>query len=626
VTHVHVTSCILAALLCGAQGDDPLRGPCDQAAALLTASKAKEAVALLQPHLKAAAGPSKDRFHYYLGCAAFAADHDVLAGRSLSRLAPFENPLYAAHARYLLGRIHHRAGEATEAALNYDAVPAAFEKMPPASKNPVPDFVGDALYHSAVLLYEQKAFADALARFTLVLQKEKRPAVAEEARLRVGLCQVRAGQPAEALKTLQPLLGHARLARPARWWSAQASPAPAEAAEHLRKALEAPEAESGPDAAEIQLALGAALEAAGRAPEAVEVYKKLPPGETALARLAGAHAAAKQYREAEDAGARFEKQFPGSPLTGAVLLRLCDGAFAEAQAAPADKAPALFAEVLKRYARVLAAGPSNAARYRSAVALYRLGRLPEAVAHLREIPDVERAGEFAGASLLLAECLMRTAPPTEEAVDALRAAQALKDVQEAAGQYQKALPAAGAQTPEIMMKLVLALQRSAELLADPGERTAAANQARELCEAFRTQFATHALRPVAEYERANCYALAGDSNSAIQKLARFHQEPLGSAPVAPLALLREAQLYRAANNPGQAVAILAECRTKHEAALLKDPARASWVPLIRYHHAAALKAASQAGQAAPILEGLIKDFGGSVWAEPSRRLLKEVKP
>ncbi len=622
---MHVTIGMLAALLGGVQ-DDPLKGPCDQAAPLLAASKAKEALAILQPLLRGAAGPSRDRFHYYLGCAAFGADQDLVAGRALSRLAPFENPLYAAHARYLLGRLHHRAGEATEAALNYDAVPAAFEKMPPAAKNPVPDFVGDALFHSAVLLYETKAFADALARFQQVLQKDKRPAIQEEARLRVGICQVRASQGPEALKTLQPLLGHARLARPARWWSAQGAATPAEAAEHLKKAVEAPEAEAAPDTNEIQMALGLALEKAGKAAEAVEVYRKLPPGEASLARLAGALAGAQKYREAEEAFARFEKQHPGSPLSGAVLLRICDGAFAEAQAAPADKAAALFTDVIARYARVLAAGPSNAARYRTAVALYRLNRLPEAVAQLREIPDAERTGELTGASLLLAECILRSAPAPEEAVDALRAAGTLKDLQEAAAQLQKALPGAGPQAPEVMLKLAQALRQAAALLADPGERTAAANQARELYEAFRNQFANHALRPVAEYERANCYVLAGDPNTAIQKLARFHQAPFADAPVAPLALLREAQLYRSANNAGQAAAILAECRTKYEAGLAKDPARTAWIPLIRWHHAAALKAANQAAQAAPILESILKDFGGSDWAEPARRLLKEVKP
>lgn len=613
-------------LLLVAQGDDPLRAACDQAATHLAAAKPKEALAALLPLAKTAAGPSKDRFNYYLGCAAFAAGDDLQAGRALSRLAPFENPLYAAHTRYLLGRLHHRAGEATEAALNYDAVPAAFEKMPPAAKNPPPDFVGDALYHSAVLLYETKAFADALARFQLVLQKEKRAGLLEEARLRAGICQVRAGQNAEALKTLQPVFGQPKLARAARWWASLAVAAPAEAVDHLKKALEAVDAPPAPDAGEIQFALGAALEKAGKPAEAVEVYRKLPPGEAALARLAGALAGAAQYREAEESAAAFEKQFPGSPLLGPVILRLADGAFAEAQAAPADKAPALFAQVLKRYERVLAAGPSAAARYRSAVALYRLDRLPEAVAQLREIPDVERSGDLAGASLLLGECILRTAPPAEEAVDALRAAGALKDLQEAVAQLQKGLPSAGAATPDVTMKIGQALQRVSALLADPAEKVSTANQARELYEAFRNTHANHPLRAVAEYERANCYVLAGDPNQGLQKLARFHQAPFAEHPVAPLALLREAQLLRGANNPGQAAAVLAEARQKYEAGLAKDAARASWVPLLRWHHAAALKAANQAAQAAPILESLLKDAPASEWAEPARRLLKEVKP
>ena len=86
---MHVTIGMLAALVCGAQG--PLSGssPCDQAAPLLAAAKAKEALAILQPLLRTAAGPSRDRFHYYLGCAAFGADQDLVAGRALSRLAPF---------------------------------------------------------------------------------------------------------------------------------------------------------------------------------------------------------------------------------------------------------------------------------------------------------------------------------------------------------------------------------------------------------------------------------------------------------------------------------------------------------------------------------------------------------
>ena len=114
---------LITLALCGLLAqDDPLKGPCDQAGPLLAAGKSKEALALLQPLLKNAAGPSKDRLHYYLGLAAFSEGNDLLAGRALSRLAPFESPLYAAHARYLLGRIHHRAGEGTDQQSPQDAV------------------------------------------------------------------------------------------------------------------------------------------------------------------------------------------------------------------------------------------------------------------------------------------------------------------------------------------------------------------------------------------------------------------------------------------------------------------------------------------------------------------------
>ncbi len=632
----------LAGLVLGAFQGDPLGSACDQAASHLSASKFKEALTLLESALKDPAfakSPNRDRACYYAGCAAFALEQDLQAGRALSRLAPFENPAFGAHARYLLGRLHHRAGEATEASAHYDAVPPLYEKHAAATKRPgpPPDFVTEAVFHSGVLCYEQKNFADALAKFTLFLQKDKRIDWIAEARLRSGMCQVRVGQNAEALKTLQLVQDHAKLARAARWWMAKAVLAtagskPADGAEHLKKAAAAPEVENGPATGQIQLALGDALERAGDSAGAVGVYKPLaasgPQAEEALARLSGAHSAAKQYREAEEASVRFEKQYPSSPFLGGVLLSRADAAFAEAQAKGQDAA--LFAEAVKRYERVVGSGTGaavNSARYRMALAQYRGGKFPQALANLRAILEADRTGELAGAFALHAECILRTVPPAEDAADALSAAQLLKDLQEAAAQFQKALPNAGDKLPEMTMKLGATLKQIATLLSDPAERVQAATQARELYEAFRAQHAAHPLKPVAEYERANCYVLAGDPASAIQKLERFRAEPYLSAPVAPLALLRQGQLYlHPLNQPAQAVVILAECRTKYEAALLKDPARASWVPLIRYYHAASLKAANQAAQAVPILESILKDHGTGEWAEPARALLKEVKP
>jgi len=658
------TTTVLLASLCipgmlRAQ-EDPFRRLGDQGAAQVAGAHFKEAVAALEPALRDAAlakSAQKDRVCYYLGCAAFSLENDNLAGRALSRLAPFESSLYAPHARYLLGRIHHRAGEYTEAATHYDAVPAAYEKQLAAARqalqNPAlkdkpeekafleayvkapPDYVAESIFHAGVLLYELKGYADALTRFVLFSQKEKRPAWLDENRLRIGMCQVRLGQGGEALKTLQPIQDRAPLARQVHWWEARAilsmpDGKPADAAEHLKKSVAAAESEAGPSTGQLLLALGDALGRAGKGGEAVEVYKQAIAKnlnvEEALSRLVGAQVAAKQYRDADASADRFEKQFPGSPLLSDVLLRRADAAFAEAQA---SGKPELFGEVLKKYARVVSGSGGaavDAARYRMALAQYRLGRLQDALDSLRAIPDGERSGELLGACALQAECLLRLTPPVEDAADAVTAEFALANMKEATAQLQKFLPGAGAQAPDIMMKLAQSLRQTAALLGEPGERVAAANAARELYEAFRNQHANHPLRPVAEYERANCYALAGDNNTAIQKLERFKAEPLASTPVAPLALLRQAQLYRAVRQPQPAAQILADCRAKHEAALLKDPARASWVPLLRYHQAAALKELKQMAEAAKILESIVKDFGTSEWAGPASRLLKEVKP
>jgi len=654
---VRHTLTIIAALLTGSAvasaQDDPFRAVCDQAAANLAASKNKEVVAALEPMLKDAAlakSPSRDRLCYYLGCAAFAIDSDFTAGRALSRLAPFEASPYGPHARYLLGRIHHRSGEYTEAFAHYEAVPPGYEKQVAAAKQalpgvkdaaekarlealvkaPPPDFISESIFHAGVVLYELKNFPDAVQKFTLFTQKDKRPLWLEEARLRMGMSQARMGQNPEALKTLQPLQDHARLARTVRWWMARATLAlpegkAAEAAEHLKKAAAAPEVEAGPGAREVQIALGDALERAGKAAEAVEVYKKLD-GEQPLARLVGAHAAAKQFREADDAAGRFEKQYPASPLMGDVLLRRADSAFGEAQA---TGKPEHFGEAIKRYERVLGmvgGAAASAARYRTAVAQYRLGKYAESLENLRGISDADRSGELSGASFLHGECILRVSKPAEDAADAVTAATLLKDILEAKDQFGKALASAGDKTPEVTLKVAWCFRQAAVLIADPAEKAAAANSGRELYEGFRAQFANHPLRSVAEYERANCFVLAGDTASGIAKLERFRAEPFVNTPVAPLANLRHAQLLRGAGQPQAAAQILGECRARHEAALLKDAARSAWVPLIRYHHAAALKEIKQLAEAAQILESIVKDYGASEWAAPSQRLLKEVKP
>src|SRR5438552_3606553 len=122
--------CFLALIVRGglslAAGDEPspereakIAAQCGAAAELLRAGKAKEARALLTPlvkDLRLAGSRSQGLALYYHGFASFLLPDYLAAGRSLSRLAPFAEPTYGSHARYLLARVHHREDERAEAA------------------------------------------------------------------------------------------------------------------------------------------------------------------------------------------------------------------------------------------------------------------------------------------------------------------------------------------------------------------------------------------------------------------------------------------------------------------------------------------------------------------------------
>ena len=59
---------------------------------------------------------------FYHGAACFRLGDDMAAGRSLDRLAPFQDPVFGVAARRLLARLHERADERAEALAQYDAV------------------------------------------------------------------------------------------------------------------------------------------------------------------------------------------------------------------------------------------------------------------------------------------------------------------------------------------------------------------------------------------------------------------------------------------------------------------------------------------------------------------------
>src|SRR5207244_3286363 len=92
---------------------------------LLRLVKAKEAREAVTPFLEDKTS-RLSRYRglglYYHGFASFLLKDNNAAGRSLSLLTPFADPVYGTHARYLLARVHHADGERAEAQGHYDAV------------------------------------------------------------------------------------------------------------------------------------------------------------------------------------------------------------------------------------------------------------------------------------------------------------------------------------------------------------------------------------------------------------------------------------------------------------------------------------------------------------------------
>ena len=70
-------------------------------------------------------------------------------------------------------------------------------------------------------------------------------------------------------------------------------------------------------------------------------------------------------------------------------------------------------------------------------------------------------------------------------------------------------------------------------------------------------------------------AMAKDINGAMNELRRFTNDPLKNAPIAPMAQVHLATLYRSQNRPQDAVTLLAQTRQSYETALQNDPKRAA---------------------------------------------------
>ncbi|MCX5684980.1 MAG: tetratricopeptide repeat protein, partial [Planctomycetota bacterium] len=393
------------------------RAQADHRDVLLRTGKFKEAADAAAAFL---ANPSmaksryRDQALYQQGYAAFALGDPLAAGRALSQLAPFQQE-FGGHARYLLGRSHHLAGERPEAAAHYKAIVNAFDeqrraaqamlKLPQVSGNPnaitpaqraaaektlntpPADYVVRSLFYTALLAAEDMRLPEAIEKFTAFGQQYPKSPLAAEAQLRRGYCQLESKNYPAAIEALQPLRDHPQLSDQALWWLARAQVGAADPANaqgyaqalaaaiaNLRLASDraAEAAKSDPAAkvrrGDILLEMADTQQLARQFKEAAATYQKVlaenanpDRGEEALQRLATALHMAGQYRESDEACQKFLQTYPKSTLLPAVMFRQAENAYLAATAltvAPdaagrRDEVNRLFGGAVAHYAKLL---------------------------------------------------------------------------------------------------------------------------------------------------------------------------------------------------------------------------------------------------------------------------------
>jgi len=378
-----------------AEGDLPsdfewaTRAQLDSIEMQLRLGKTKEALAAVEKIL-AEQTVRRSTYHnlakYYLGYAQYTSSDWLATAKTLSQIAPFDDPAFGPHARYMLGRSHHLLGDQAEASQHYEAILAAYDaeqaqakqvaanaeilKNNPAERarllliaqSPAPDYVARSWFYAGVISYEQEKFSEALDRFTKFGERFKLSPLINEALLRKGFAQVRLKQNQEAISTLSPIQDHAELGDQARWWIgrayaglAEASlPAnPAAATQHLNNAIgqlktaadrAGQRAAQDPDGKlrrqDILLELGDAYqqnkqfnEAAGTFQLVLNEQAEPQRGEVAAQRLTTALHLAGKYPESDAACDRFVQAYPKSTLLPVVLFRRAENALAVAEAA-----------------------------------------------------------------------------------------------------------------------------------------------------------------------------------------------------------------------------------------------------------------------------------------------------
>jgi cellulose synthase operon protein C len=608
---------------------------CAEAEMLLRAQKLKEARAVLEPLLK---DPrlADSSYHglalFYHGAACSQLGDDMAAGRSLDRLAPFDDVDFGAAARRLLARIHERAGERAEALAQYEAIDADYaERKKAAPKAPTPDVVNEARFAAAVLHYENGQFDKAHDLFA-ELTGAAPPALATGARLYQGCCEVQLRQFAQAVETLTPLRdantlqGAQALLWLGRATAGGADPEDADARrEGLQNALKmlgraeekfkaagddgrfasARRAEALREGAEVHERLGQFTEAA-------DLYARMRADRVAperdeetLQREVTARTLAGDPAASEKLAALFEQTYPRSVLAAEIHLRRGENASLLAVKEASAEAVRRFQLVLDKYPEFEHA---QNARFSLAWLFYLQGDYDKTRSLLEEIPTTDRKDDLAGAGYLLADCLIRTTPKQTD--DALAAGKAQEQLTQAAALLTDVVmqqPYAG-RTTDALMRLGLCQQRLAALAGKDEERNALNAASRATFERVLLEYPQDELQPHAALERARWIRRGGDIDEAVRRLRPFSTGTLENNPLAPLAVLHLGGYMRGQEGKApEAAKLLARCRRKYDKVLRADPARAEWAPLLRYQYALALQDAGRFVEARALLKEVMEE-------------------
>lgn len=511
-----------------------------------------------------------------------------------------------------------------------------------------PDHVARANFYLGVLLYEAGRFAEAKTRFQDFVKQLPTSPLKTDADLRIGFCQVQLKDYADAVKTLQPLTNVPNVADQASFWigKAQFGAAPDAATkfpefknavvaavntlraghEHAKRLPDSPDVRNR--RGEILLEIADELLTIKEAKEAVNTYqallneKLLPEREEEVSlRLAQALHLANDVNESDARCQAFFQKFPKSTLAPAVAFTFAENAFF--RAAALEKTPPspertkqlaqLYDDTLKRMQVVLDKYPEYPkillVRHSLGLTNYRKGDYDKAYKAWNEIPAPERSGELNRVPFLMADCVLRLTPTSlpadADAIATGKLDEQLKNAAELLDGFVSANPK-DAQTPEALIKLGLCQQRRSGLFGDVKDKQAALATARAIYDRFTKEFANDPLQPNAVFERAKVIAQQGDIGTSMNELRKFTKDPLQQSRVAPVAIISLATMLRAQNKAAEAADLLQKSREQTEGALAKDPARANWVPMLRFHQAAALREAGKLPEARGLFDAVYK--------------------